>query len=614
MKPYAQVNDLSQVTLASAVQQHLPAQVSSPGSERPRPRPRSTSPPRESDRERRREGRRDRERGGERERGGRERERERDLRDSRDSRDSGDSGLFRRAAPRAYEEDYERLRRERSRTPPRSRSPPPRERRRESMDERSYDRPSAGPAVPAKQNVRQMYGGTTDDAAREKLEKKLRYQEELKAQMREQEEAKRLQKAQDRAGVHVTLKPNSNASQQQSLVVPYSQPSRSNNNSNNYDDAPRRSSVDRGGYGQQQLQREDSHRRGSNAGRDDDEYDDIRPQRNDQREQQRFQELERFDRSQDRDRDQSSVAGGFLEALDMFRPRGGFDQDRGGGGRGYENGGGGRPMLYDEQGPPRQVQWAPQPDSGRSGQQQLQQQQQQQQRGRGNFDDGYNNNNNSNNNSGSYGQQPSVSALKSDLRAGLSQDQAASKADKTAQYAVELRQQMEANLAKKKQEEEKKKAVERREEAEAANYNPWGKGGAGAPVRDQDGKIITNRKQAVQQAENGTLHSPTRGQQQPPQQDYQDNNRAGGGYGNERNNPYSNNHNHNNTPNEYTSPTSQPQQQQPAYSSNPRLSAGSGPAPSVDGAEERHTRFKFSDMVSPDGDSRQLCVFVRMLV
>ena len=30
-------------------------------------------------------------------------------------------------------------------------------------------------------------------------------------------------------------------------------------------------------------------------------------------------------------------------------------------------------------------------------------------------------------------------------------------------------------------------------EAEAANYNPWGRGGAGAPLKDSAGQSIANR-------------------------------------------------------------------------------------------------------------------------
>ena len=31
---------------------------------------------------------------------------------------------------------------------------------------------------------------------------------------------------------------------------------------------------------------------------------------------------------------------------------------------------------------------------------------------------------------------------------------------------------------------------DRKIEQEAANYNPWGKGGAGAPIRDSGGQLV----------------------------------------------------------------------------------------------------------------------------
>ena len=48
------------------------------------------------------------------------------------------------------------------------------------------------------------------------------------------------------------------------------------------------------------------------------------------------------------------------------------------------------------------------------------------------------------------------------------------------------------------EEKERKKRLEKQElerynarlEAEAAEYNPWGKGGGGAPMRDNQGKIV----------------------------------------------------------------------------------------------------------------------------
>ncbi len=43
---------------------------------------------------------------------------------------------------------------------------------------------------------------------------------------------------------------------------------------------------------------------------------------------------------------------------------------------------------------------------------------------------------------------------------------------------------------KKRLEREEKERYDAKLEAEAANYNPWGKGGGGAPMRDNKGKIV----------------------------------------------------------------------------------------------------------------------------
>jgi hypothetical protein len=47
---------------------------------------------------------------------------------------------------------------------------------------------------------------------------------------------------------------------------------------------------------------------------------------------------------------------------------------------------------------------------------------------------------------------------------------------------------------KKKREREEKLRREREELKQLAENNPFGKGGAGAPLRDQSGNIIVNRK------------------------------------------------------------------------------------------------------------------------
>ena len=58
----------------------------------------------------------------------------------------------------------------------------------------------------------------------------------------------------------------------------------------------------------------------------------------------------------------------------------------------------------------------------------------------------------------------------------------------------------EAQIREKAQRQEReaadKRAREQREEMEAQSYNPWGRPGAGAPMRDSEGHAIANLKEA----------------------------------------------------------------------------------------------------------------------
>lgn len=47
---------------------------------------------------------------------------------------------------------------------------------------------------------------------------------------------------------------------------------------------------------------------------------------------------------------------------------------------------------------------------------------------------------------------------------------------------------------KKKLERERRIQIEKEELRKLENYNPFGKGGAGAPLKDNQGNVITNRK------------------------------------------------------------------------------------------------------------------------
>lgn len=63
---------------------------------------------------------------------------------------------------------------------------------------------------------------------------------------------------------------------------------------------------------------------------------------------------------------------------------------------------------------------------------------------------------------------------------------------KQQEYQEELKRQMEEKRRKADQEKAALERYERKMEEEIATYNPWGKGGGGAPMRTQDGKIMAD--------------------------------------------------------------------------------------------------------------------------
>ncbi|XP_078700924.1 centrosome and spindle pole-associated protein 1-like isoform X14 [Branchiostoma floridae x Branchiostoma belcheri] len=73
---------------------------------------------------------------------------------------------------------------------------------------------------------------------------------------------------------------------------------------------------------------------------------------------------------------------------------------------------------------------------------------------------------------------------------------------KQKQYQEELKEQMRLRDIKKQKEREEKERYDRKLEAEAMNYNPWGKGGGGAPLRNSDGRVVADlRKMHIQNEE-----------------------------------------------------------------------------------------------------------------
>ncbi|XP_074941291.1 centrosome and spindle pole-associated protein 1 isoform X15 [Phalacrocorax aristotelis] len=61
----------------------------------------------------------------------------------------------------------------------------------------------------------------------------------------------------------------------------------------------------------------------------------------------------------------------------------------------------------------------------------------------------------------------------------------------TLSYQQELQQQIREREERRRQEREEKERYEAKLEAEMRNYNPWGKGGGGAPLRDAKGNLIS---------------------------------------------------------------------------------------------------------------------------
>ncbi len=80
------------------------------------------------------------------------------------------------------------------------------------------------------------------------------------------------------------------------------------------------------------------------------------------------------------------------------------------------------------------------------------------------------------------------------IHASLTQDQADSKRTAAMRYREELEAQARRDKERKQQELESKKANDVQALKMLEGYNPWGKGGGGAPFRDANGDIITNPK------------------------------------------------------------------------------------------------------------------------
>ena len=83
----------------------------------------------------------------------------------------------------------------------------------------------------------------------------------------------------------------------------------------------------------------------------------------------------------------------------------------------------------------------------------------------------------------------------------LARQQRAAVARKKAEYQAALQQQIREKAERKEREKRETAQREAREEAEAASYNPWGRGGGGAPMRDDAGNLATDLRHMRQDNE-----------------------------------------------------------------------------------------------------------------
>ena len=73
---------------------------------------------------------------------------------------------------------------------------------------------------------------------------------------------------------------------------------------------------------------------------------------------------------------------------------------------------------------------------------------------------------------------------------------------KASAYKMDLERQIEEKKMRTEAEKQERRAREAKEEADMRNYNPWGKGGAGAPLRDMHGNIVADLHKLRDDGEN----------------------------------------------------------------------------------------------------------------
>jgi len=76
------------------------------------------------------------------------------------------------------------------------------------------------------------------------------------------------------------------------------------------------------------------------------------------------------------------------------------------------------------------------------------------------------------------------------------------KRKKQAQNARELQTQMQQNKERREREKQNEERRREKEEADLNNYNPFGRGGAGAPLRNEYGDVQANLREVTREAPN----------------------------------------------------------------------------------------------------------------
>ncbi|KAJ7406035.1 Centrosome and spindle pole-associated protein 1 [Pitangus sulphuratus] len=92
----------------------------------------------------------------------------------------------------------------------------------------------------------------------------------------------------------------------------------------------------------------------------------------------------------------------------------------------------------------------------------------------------------------------------------LSEEKTQPSKEPTLSYQQELQQQIREREERRRQEREENERYEAKIEAEMRNYNPWGRGGGGAPLRDAEGNLIADLKVMHKQNEDAYLNPEAR--------------------------------------------------------------------------------------------------------